>query len=251
MNDTYLLDKIEDVAYVKLNRPRVLNALNQASRDNLISVMESLAADDDVRVIVLQGEGRAFCAGQDQKESAQFDEAGAARRIETYTRLFEVMHNIDKPIIAKIHGYAVGAGLQLALLADIRVMGESAKIGMTELNIGSPCITGSTLLWPVVGESVVRHLVLSGEYYSGEQALRTGLASELLPDDALDERIEELAQKMTTRPGEATKLTKQWWREITHPLFRAGMDHAAAAHAANFEQGGLTQGAKAFVGRER
>lgn len=121
MSDTYLLEHRGKIAYLTLNRPSVLNALNHEARCALTEGFERLEADPDVRVIVMRGAGRAFCAGQDQKESAGFDAARADQRIDTYGKLFASMRRLTKPVIARMHGYAAGAGCQLAMLADLRI----------------------------------------------------------------------------------------------------------------------------------
>lgn len=249
MSDTLLLEKRGSVAYVTLHRPEVLNALNHESRQNLIVTVQKLQTDPDVRVVVLQGAGRAFCAGQDQKESSQFDHAGAARRIETYGQLFDTMRRLTKPVVAKIHGYAVGAGFQLALLADLRIASESAKVGLTELNVGSPCITGSALLWPIAGEAVVRRLVLTAEFVLAPEALRMGLVHEVVPEGELDAGVETLVAQLCAKPALAIQLSKEWWRLMTEDDFQLALQHAVQAHAENFEAGGVSQGSRHFLNR--
>src|SRR6185369_17838789 len=101
---------------------------NHEQRTNLETAFRALDADDAVRVVVLTGSGRAFCAGQDQKESASMDSDGAHRRILGYASLYRTIRKFSKPIIARVHGYATGAGLQLALLSDLRIASDDTKV---------------------------------------------------------------------------------------------------------------------------
>jgi enoyl-CoA hydratase/carnithine racemase len=119
---TLLVDIQDHVATLTLNRPEVLNALNHEQRQNLETAFKALDADDEVRAIVIRGSGRAFCAGQDQKESAAMDAQGASRRIEGYASLYTTMRLVSKPIISRVHGFATGAGLQIPLLSDLRIV---------------------------------------------------------------------------------------------------------------------------------
>lgn len=240
------------IATVTLSRPEVLNALNHAQRANLELAFQALDADAAIRAIVLTGAGRAFCAGQDQKESAAMDAHGAARRIEGYASLYRVMRGLSKPLVARIHGYSTGAGLQLALLSDLRIAGPAAKLGMTELNVGSAAIMGSAFLRPLVGEAAMRRIVLLSDFLGAAEALSLGLVHEVLPDDAaLDARVHEIATGLAGRPPLGIALTKAWWRTMGDAEFEAAMDHARQAHAKNYAAGGLSEAAKSFVSGAR
>lgn len=248
---TLQMEVSEGVATFTLNRPEVLNALNHEQRRNLELAFRAADASEDVRVIVLQGAGRAFCAGQDQKESAAMDADGAARRIAGYTSLYRTMRSVGKPIISRITGYATGAGLQLALLSDLRFADEQAKFGMTELNVGSAPIMGSAFLLPVVGEAAMKRLVLLSDFVGADTALTWGLVHEVHGAQRLAERVHDVATTLAGRPALAVKLTKRWWREMGDQLFEAAMEHARVAHAENYAAGGLSKGAQAFVARRR
>lgn len=246
------LTKTGDVAYVTLSRPEVLNALNHELRMGLIETLTRCNDDEATRVVVLRGEGRAFCAGQDQKESSQFDHDGAALRIEMYGRLFSVLRDMSKPTIAKIKGYSVGAGFQVALLCDLRIAADTAKVGMTELNIGSPCITGSGILRQVAGsETPMKWLVLTGELISAAEAKSYNLVHEVVADEALDDRVDAVACIVAQKAPLALRLTKEWWRAMTREHFDATMKRAHSAHAENFARGGIKAGSTAFLARKR
>lgn len=239
------------VATIVLDRPAVLNALNQAQRVGLIAQFTALADDPEVRVIVLTGAGRAFCAGQDQRESAAMDAKGAVARIDTYLDLYDAMRRTYKPIIAQVQGFAAGAGLQLALLSDIRIAANTAKFGMTEFNIGSAAITGSFLLKQVVGEVAMRRMVLYSDFVPADEALRLNLVHEVVAPEKLAARVAELASSMAARPVSGIRLTKAWWRTMTQADFELCREHTHASHAENYAGGHLTEGAKRFVAGER
>lgn len=244
-------DLVDGVATFTLNRPQVLNALNHEQRSNLELAFRAAAGDDAIKVVVLRGAGRAFCAGQDQKESASMDADGAARRIAGYTSLYRTMRSLGKSVIACLTGYATGAGLQLALLSDLRIADEQAKFGMTELNVGSAPIMGSAFLLPVVGESVMKRLVLLSDFIDARTALSMNLVHEVHAPERLQERVREIAGSLVPRSPLAVELTKRWWKEMGDALFEAAMDNARSAHAQNYAAGGLSKGAQAFVSRTR
>lgn len=239
------------VATITLDRPDVLNALNQTQRLALTETFKLLASDAAVKVVVLAGEGRAFCAGQDQKESAAMSAEQAKDRIDAYLALYDAMRRMPKPVIARIQGFAAGAGLQLALLADIRIAASTARVGMTEFNIGSAAITGSFLLRQVVGEAVMRRVVLYSDFIAAQEARELGLVHEVVEPGALEERVAGLATAMAARPTSGIRLTKEWWRVMSEEDFDRCRRQAHAAHAENYAGGHLTEGARRFVRGER
>jgi enoyl-CoA hydratase/carnithine racemase len=245
------IDVEAGIATLALNRPKVLNALNHEQRTNLETALRALDADDAVRVVVLKGSGRAFCAGQDQKESASMDSHGAHRRILGYASLYRTMRRFSKPIIASIHGYATGGGLQLALLSDLRIASDDTKVGMTELNVGSAAIMGSAFLLATAGEAVMRRLVMMSEFVSAATARDMNLLHEVHAADALGARVSEIATRLAGWPPLGIALTKEWWRIMGDDAFEAAMKHAEEAHARNFAAGGLTAAANRFVGGAR
>ena len=151
--------------------------------------MQDLDQDPSVHAIVLRGAGRSFCAGNDLRESANDSIELAHQRSEEYFLLYDTIRSLTKPLIVSIHGHCAGAALQISLLADLRIGGSDAKIGMTELNVGMPVVIGSSLLRAVVGEAVMRRLVLLADFIPSEQALTFNLLNEVVPNDELDARV--------------------------------------------------------------
>lgn len=235
------------VATLEMNRQQVLNAFDRAQRHRLDAALRALDADDTVRVLVLTGRGRAFCAGQDQHESAAMDAAASTQRIDDYMTLYRTLRALRKPIVARVNGVAAGAGLQIALMCDLRIASSAARIGMTELKIGSVAVTGSFLLKAHVGDAVMRRLVLLAEVIDAQQSLQLGLLHEVHAADALDARIAALGVQLSTLAAGPLALTKQWWAAMSEEGFEAAAAAARAAHAANFASGTYSAGAQRFT----
>lgn len=249
-SDELRVDVRGPVAHVEFHRPQVLNAFDKAQRGRLNDALARLEADDSVRVLVLTGSGRAFCAGQDQLESAAMDAAASAQRIEDYMALYRTIRAMSKPLIARIQGVAAGAGLQIALMCDLRIANGAARLGMTELNVGSAAITGSALLWPIVGEAATRRLVLLAEVLNARDALALGLLHEVVDDDRFDARIAAVAAQLAAHPALPLAITKRWWSRMSEDLFEQAAATARAGHAENFASGTYSAGAKRFTRRK-
>jgi len=217
-SDVVLMERRDKVAWLTLNRPNVLNAINSEMRQRLTSLLQEVDQDSGVRAIVLGGAGRSFCAGNDLRESANDSIEISLRNSEEYFLLYDTVRKLTKPLILRIHGHCTGAALQIALLADLRIGGSDAKIGMTELNVGMPVVIGSSLLMAVVGETVMRRLILLADFVPAGQALTYNLLHEVVANDSLDMRVTEIANGLAERSPAAIRLTKAWWNEITSPL---------------------------------
>jgi len=257
MNDTtsanpcVTLTTRDAVALIALDRPQALNAFNREQRELFRAALLSADADPSVRAIVITGRGKAFCAGQDQYESAAMDAAGSAARIDSYLDLYNIFRALRKPVIARINGVAAGAGLQIALMSDLRIASTHARFGMTEFKVGSAAIVGSALLWPIIGEAAMKRLVLLAEILSAEESLSLGLVHEVVDEARLDERVAEVCKLVATWSEESVAITKSWWKEMGDELFAKACTAARLGHAANFASGAYSAGAKKFTTRRR
>jgi enoyl-CoA hydratase/carnithine racemase len=193
------------IAYITLNRPEVMNAINRQMAQELIAASAEVTRDPQVTVIVLSGAGdRAFCTGLDLKERARDTEDAPffhRRRtavqpgIRTQT---QALSAIDKPTIAAIQGYAVGGGLELALACDLRIAAENAKLGMMEVRRGRLGASGGTQRLPrLIGTANALELCLTGEPVEAAEAFRLGLVNRVVPNEQLMTRAEELAAKIS------------------------------------------------------
>jgi len=201
------------LAWVTMNRPEALNALNPQLVDDLRSFFGSLPQRPELRVVVLRGAGRAFCAGLDLKEPGGGGGGPSAglRRQRHISELAILMHRAPQPIIACVHGAAAGGGFALALASDVRIAAESARMNAAFIKIGlSACDVGVSYFLPrIVGASVASELLLTGRFIHAERALATGLVSHVVPDDELEATARELANEMLATSPLGLRLTKE------------------------------------------
>jgi enoyl-CoA hydratase/carnithine racemase len=247
MSESVVVERKQDIVILTLNRPRVLNALNEAMKAGLSAAFRAVARDDAVRAVVLTGAGRAFCAGQDLNEAKDLDGRGAEEWVRGFERLYHDIRAVDVPVIAALDGWAVGAGCQLALLADIRISTPSARYAMPEIKDGIPAIFGLGLLAPHLGMSRSLYLVLTGDPLPARQALATGLTSKIVPRPRLRREAEALAQRLAGFAPLAVKLDKRWARQLTEEHFRATARYCVGAQRDAFAAGDAKRNMEAFL----
>jgi enoyl-CoA hydratase/carnithine racemase len=192
-----LFEKAADgIAWITLNRPAALNAINLQMRDELWDVLHTVCDDPDVRVAVFKGAGdRAYSAGADVKEFGTAPSVAQARRARHERDLWRFMLTLEKPLIAAIHGYALGAGIELPMCCDIRIASDDAKIGLPEVSLGYiPSAGGTQMLPRLVGRSVAMQVILTGEPITAHQALEYGLVYRVVPRDQLYAEAESTAR---------------------------------------------------------
>lgn len=192
-------EKNDSVAVVTFNRPEALNALNSQTLIELGTLMDEIALDDDVKVIIFTGAGKAFIAGADIKEMEILN----AEEGRTFARLgqkvFDKIEKLEKVTIAAINGFALGGGCEMALCCDIRLAGEKAKFGQPEVSLGiTPGFGGTQRLPKIVGVSKAKHMIFTGDVVDANHALEIGLVSEVCENvmasaEALAEKISEKA----------------------------------------------------------
>ena len=205
-----LFDLHYGIAWVTLNRPAVLNALNLEMRDELWALLDVLELDPDVRVVVFRGAGTAFSSGADLNDFGTAPSYVEARRGRTERDLWGRLARLDKPLIAAIHGYALGAGLELALLCDFRIAAEDARLGLPEVGLGYlPSAGGSQTLPRIIGPGRALELILTGDPVTAERALELDLVHDVVPRDQLYPVAEVLARRLASAPNEAMRLTKR------------------------------------------
>jgi 2-(1,2-epoxy-1,2-dihydrophenyl)acetyl-CoA isomerase len=205
------------IGWITLNRPQQRNALDIPTLKALHGLLEQFNADPAVRVVVLTGTGRSFCAGADLAEWAEAEARGALETYgwtETAHALMTCLHNLNKPTIAAINGTAVGAGMDLTLCCDFRLAAQSArfKAGYTSMAY-SPDAGASWHLPRLIGSEQAKRLLFLDEMWGAERALATGLVSELCADEQLYAATSELAQRLAAGPTFAFAQTKQLMRE--------------------------------------
>jgi len=213
--ETLLVERRTHTTWVTLNRPGSLNAMNRALVNDLRAFFSGLTDDRDTRVVVLRGAGRAFCAGLDLKDGAPDDAepsvTSALRGQRRISELVIMMRRAPQPIIACVHGAACGGGFALALGADVRIAGESARMNAAFIRIGlSACDVGVSYFLPrMVGASVAAELLLTGNFIEAARAERLGLVSRVVPDADLGAAAEALANDMLRNSPLGLRLTKE------------------------------------------
>jgi enoyl-CoA hydratase/carnithine racemase len=208
--ETLLVEQRNDIAYVTLNRPTALNALSSALRRDLKQCFTDLQASRGVRLVVMTGAGRAFCAGADIKEWREPSSAVEDREHRQQLDFWEAMSRCEQPIIAAINGYALGGGCELAMCCDIRIASEQAQLGLTEVTLGIIPGGGGTQRLPrLIGRGKALELILTGKRLAAHEALRLGLVEQVVPHDHLMVAVEELVQTIISRAPLAVKFAKE------------------------------------------
>ena len=232
MYETVNLETRDGAAWIELNRPDALNAWNTQFGEDLHAAVHRAAADDEARVVVITGSGRAFSSGADLKQGFDPTPAGHpdvhTRLTQTYHPIMTTIRRMPKPVVAAVNGPAVGIGCSLALSCDLIVAAESAYFLLAFVNIGLVPDGGSSVFIPArVGFTRAAEMALLGERISAEQAERWNLINRVLPDDGFRAGVEELASRFATGPTRSYAGTK---RQLNRWVF-TGMDDQLALEA--------------------
>ncbi|MGQ9572569.1 MAG: enoyl-CoA hydratase/isomerase family protein [Dehalococcoidia bacterium] len=212
MNSEVLIyEKDGGLAWVTLNRPEALNAMNMEVRDELWQVLHAIQDDPDVAVAIFKGAGEhAFSSGADISEFGTAPSVVEARRARRERDLWGYMLAIDKPLIAAIHGYALGAGIELSMCCDLRIAADDARLGLPEVGLAYIPSAGGTQLMPrLVSPGVALGLILSGDAIDAQEALRIGLVQRVVPRQRLYVEAEALARQLMARGPLALRYAKQ------------------------------------------
>ncbi|OKL40671.1 enoyl-CoA hydratase-related protein [Pontibacter flavimaris] len=207
-----LLYEVQDgVATITLNRPDVFNAFNDQQSYDLQDALKQVSRDENVRVVVLTGAGKAFCSGQDLKAIASASKRDLSESLEKrYNPIIRAMRNLPKPIICKLNGVAAGAGCSLALACDMVVASTAASMIEVFVNVGLVLDSGSSFFLPrVVGSLKAFELSTLGSKVSAEEALQLGMVNKVVAPEDLDTAVAELAARYAAGPTKAIGLMKK------------------------------------------
>jgi len=205
-----IYEKSQGIATIKLNRPKVLNAMNKQLWLDFQTALEDARNDSGIKVLVVTGEGRAFSTGADLKESK-------TRTLEAYREYLEELQEasrkiirFEKPTIAAVNGYAIGSGYELALACDIRIAAEDAQIGSPEAKVTSSVTGGAfRLVQDLIGPGKAKELLFTGEYIDGKEAEKIGLVNKAVPLEQLDNEVRNMAAKIAANSSISLKLIKK------------------------------------------
>jgi enoyl-CoA hydratase/carnithine racemase len=199
----------ERIATIRLDRPK-MNVLNRQVQDEIAEAAARVSADDEVSAVVIYGGERVFAAGADIKEMADLSYAQMAERSTRLQASFTAAARIGKPVVAAVTGYALGGGLELALCADFRVVGESAKVGQPEILLGIiPGAGGTQRLPRLIGPARAKDLIFSGRQVTAAEALAIGLADKVVPDAEVYTAAVDLVKQYVGGPSLAIRAAKQ------------------------------------------
>lgn len=224
------------VAVVTIRNAGSLNILGSAVIDQLREAIEALAGESRVRVLVLRGTGdKAFVAGADIKEMGVMEEASGRLFIDKLRQLCDAVRLFPTPVIARMPGWALGGGLELAAACDIRIASNRAQFGMPEVKVGIPSIIHAALLPRLIGQARANWLLLTGDNIDAAQALNWGLVDTVVPLDRLDDEINRLARQFAHYGSsvlrQQKRLLREWQTQPLEDAIRNGVSEFASAFA--------------------
>jgi enoyl-CoA hydratase len=233
MEQAVLYHRDGQIGFITLNRPKALNAISDAWIQDLVAAARRAHDDAEARVVVVRGEGRAFCAGADLKETPRVQEhmTYRAQRVDPMQAIAILFRHMRKPVIGQIHGYAVGGGCELAMLADLRIAASGTKFGFTELRVGATVTMGGLYnLSRIVGLGRAFELLYTTDLIDADEAFRIGLVNRVVPTEALDATVRALAEKISGNfPFEMSLVRNSLYRALDLDFDAAVEDENVAA----------------------
>lgn len=209
MYKTIVVDKQESIVIVSLNRPDSLNAIDFVMREELKEAMFSISRDDEVRAVIMRGNGRAFCAGGDVTTMGLSAPNAGRKRLRNIHLFYKTLMTMDKPVIAAINGYAAGSGLALACACDFRIASKNAKFAAPFINVGLIPDCGALYNLPrLIGIAKAKEVTMLGQAFAAEKALDMGLVNRVVEPEELDAAAMELANDLASRSPIALALNK-------------------------------------------
>lgn len=225
MSYELLIVQVEDgIGTITLNRPDVLNALNNQVFTELAQATEEMAQNEAVRVVIITGGDKVFAAGADIGQLAKTNTVEAAQTNKPSSRAFKLIENIPKPVIAAVAGYALGGGCELALTADVRIAADTAQFGLPEIKLGIiPGAGGTQRLPRLIGAARAKELIFSGDFISAEEAWRIGIVNKVVPTDQLFDSARKMAKRFASRGAVALRMAKSCVNEGLRMDLEAGL----------------------------
>ena len=208
--ETIIYEKRDEIAIISFNRPEVLNAENRQLTSDFLQGLKEAEGDSGVKAVIVRGEGRAFCSGHDLTEeviSGTIEEGLAA--IGVLQDITRTILSMGKPVIAAIHGYALGVGCEWAMNCDIRIAAEGAKFGFPETSVGATVTNAGTKILPLlIGLGRAKEMVFKSEMIDSKQAEQWGLVNKVVPIEELDKSSMDMARKIIKNSALAIRLSK-------------------------------------------
>jgi enoyl-CoA hydratase len=251
--DNLLLERDAAIAVVTINRPKVLNALNAATLDELQRVVLDLGQDASIRAVILTGAGdKSFVAGADINELAVQTPTSAREHALKGQRLFDAIEGLGKPVVAAINGYALGGGCELAMACTLRVAADTARLGQPEVSLGLiPGYAGTQRLPRLVGKGKAMEMILTGTPISADEAQRIGLVNRVVPAADLAAEARKLAAQLAAGAPIAVRYIIDAINRGTEMPFADGCQYEAALFGLVASTDDMREGTTAFLGKRK
>ena len=251
--DPFVLRQDEvGVSTLTLNRPKQYNALSQAMLSALQAALDAVAADDSIRVVVIAGSGKAFCAGHDLKEMrAQCEQSFHQALFAQCGQLMLSLNRLPQPVIARVHGIATAAGCQLVAACDLAVASEDARFAVSGINVGLFCATPGVALSRNLGRKQALEMLLTGEFIDAATAQSQGLINRVVPLEQLDAEVNRLADAICSKSPLAIRMGKElFYQQLGLPLEEAYAS-ASTVMACNMNSEDAREGIDAFIAKRK
>lgn len=242
----------DGIRTITLNRPGARNASHAGMRSEILTTLAPVNDDPAIRAVVITGAGdKAFCAGNDLAETRGLSERTSGTWVADLRRHHDTFRNLDKPCVAALNGVAAGAGLQIALLCDLRIGHPDTRIGQPEINVGLASVIGVQLMELPLGHSRTQDLALSGRLVKAEEALRIGLLDRLVAAEELMEEALQEARMLAEKPPTAFRLSKLRLREMTQGAWDSAFEAATRLQPMAYASGDPQAAMARFFDRRR
>jgi len=249
------IDRHDRIAILRLDRPANLNAWNQDMREEMRDAIGAMVEDDDLRVLIVTGTGRAFSAGEDVRGMGDLTAVGPKgfrRRVRMIHNVFDEIEQMEVPVIAAINGVAAGGGLELALSCDFRFAADSARLGLPEVNVGLiPGSGGISRLVKLVGPSRAKRLIMTGDILAADEALALGLVDEVVPAADLMDHCIRFAEKLAARAPLAIGMAKLIVNQCLNVDLETGRNLERIGQSVLKQTDDHKEGARAFVEKRK
>jgi enoyl-CoA hydratase/carnithine racemase len=245
-------DRADGLSALTLNRPGQFNSLSQDMLRALQAELDAIAASESVRVVVIAGAGKAFCAGHDLKEMrANHSKAFMQALFKQCGELMLSITRMPQPVIARVHGIATAAGCQLVSMCDLAVAADVAKFAVSGINVGLFCSTPAVGLARNLGRKAALEMLLTGEFIDAMEARAKGLVNRVVPSDALDAEIERLAQAIIGKSAIAVRMGKGMFYKQLEMGLNEAYDYAGEVMACNMMSDDAGEGIDAFMQKRK
>jgi len=253
MYSTLLVEKKNNRALIKLNRPEVYNAFNEQMKSDLQDALKDCEKDKEVRVVIITGEGKAFCSGQDLKEVMSMPNRSFLESLHKgYNPIIRAIRNMPKPVICRLNGVAAGAGMSLALACDLIIASEEATMTEIFINIGLVLDSGSSYFLPrLVGSAKAFELATTGRKVSAKEALEIGIVNKVVPAAELDAAMEEVTNYYANAPTKAIGLMKKMLNKSFHSDLETMLDYEAYCQEIAGSSADNKEGVNAFLEKRK